>query len=123
MRALIPVLIAFPLLVFARPVWACDHDDDDNDSDSDDDVAEVEPPEAPEPPEPPDAPEHWVASVFQAPEVGPIDVDIHWDIDVRWNDHGNDEREQASELVRDQINDLRRQLEDATRDLHVIERD
>ena len=119
MRALIPVLIAFPVLVFARPVWACDHDDDDNDSD-DEDVVEVEPPEAPEPPEPPDAPDHWVASVFATPDV---DIDIRWDIDVRWNDHGDDERATATDLVRDQIDDLQRQLEDATRDLDELERD
>jgi hypothetical protein len=122
MRALFPILIAFPVLVFARPVWACDHDDDDNDSDDDDDVAEVEPPEAPEPPEPPDAPDHWVASVFNAPGV---DIDIHWDIDVRWNDHDNDRDDEgaaATGLVRDQIEDLKRQLEDATRDLRILQR-
>jgi hypothetical protein len=119
MRVLLPILIAFPVLVFARPVWACDHDDDDNDSDDDDDVTEVEPPEAPEPPEPPDAPDHWVASVFASPDVN---VDIHWDIDVRWNDHGDDERAAATDLVRDQIEDLKRQLEDATRDLYILQR-
>lgn len=114
MRALFPLLIAFPVLVFARPVWACDHDDDDNDS-GDEDVSEVEPPEAPEPPEPPDVPEHRVASVFNAPD---LDIDIRWDIDVRWNDHDDDA---ATDLVRDQIEDLERQLEDATRDLHVVQ--
>ncbi|MEO8846120.1 MAG: hypothetical protein ABI591_12260 [Kofleriaceae bacterium] len=118
MRALFPVLIAFPVLIFARPVWACDHDDD-NDSD-DEDVAEVESPETPEPPEPPDAPEHWVASVFNTPEV---DIDIRWDIDVRWNDHGDDERAAASDLVRDQIQNLQRELEDATRELEQVEQD
>jgi hypothetical protein len=119
MRALFPILIAFPVLVFARPVWACDHDDDDNDSD-DEDVVEVEPPEAPEPPEPPDAPEHWVASVFASPDV---DIDIHWDIDVRWNDHGDDERAAATDLVRAQIDDLQRQLDEATSNLDELERD
>jgi hypothetical protein len=109
MRALFPFLIAFPVLVFARPVWACDHDDDDDS----DDVAEVEPPEAPEPP---DAPAHWVAEVFDAP----LDIDIRWDIDVRWNDR--DDNAAATDLVRDQIEDLQRQLEDATRDLHVLQR-
>ena len=121
MRALIPVLIAFPVLVFARPVWACDHDDDDNDSDED--IVEVEPPEAPEPPEPPRfrvAPDHWVAEVFATPDV---DIDIRWDIDVRWNDHGDDERAAATDLVRDQIDALQRQLVDATGDLDELERD
>ena len=120
MRALIPVLIAFPVLVFARPVWACDHDDDDDNDSDDEDVVEVEPPDAPEPPEPPDAPDHWVAEVFATPDV---DIDIRWDIDVRWNDHGDHERAAATDLVRDQINDLQRQLEDATRDLDELERD
>jgi len=115
MRALISVLIAFPVLVFARPVWACDHDDD-NDSE-DEDVTEVE---SPEPPEPPDAPDHWVASVFATPD---IDVDLHWDLDVRWNDHGDDERAAATDLVRDQLRDLQRQIEDTTRDLDDLERD
>ena len=109
MRALLSVLIAFPVLVFARPVWACDHDDD-NDSE-DEDVVEVEPPEPPD---------HWVASVFATPD---IDVDVHWDLDVRWNDHDNDERGAATDLVRDQLQDLQRQLEDATRDLDDLERD
>ena len=74
--------------------------------------------DAPEPPEPPDAPDHWVAEVFATPDV---DIDIRWDIDVRWNDQG--ERAAATDLVRDQINDLQRQLEDATRDLDELERD
>jgi hypothetical protein len=102
MRALIPFAIAIPLLFSARSVWACD--DDDNDSSDDDDVAEVEPPEAPEPPEPPD---HWVAQVFAQP-----DIDVHWDIDVRWNDHGDEDRAEASQLVRDRIDELEQRLDD-----------
>jgi hypothetical protein len=101
MRALIPAIIVIPVLFFARPVWACDDDDNDSDDDSDD-VAEVEAPEPPEPPAP------WVADTFQVPN---FTVDFHYDIDVRWKDHTDDDRSQAVDLVRSKIDDLRQQLD------------
>lgn len=104
MRALISLVIAVPMILSARSVWACDHDDDDSD---DDDVVE-----APEAPEPPEAPDRWIAStVFAQPDV---DIDIHFDIDVRWNDHGDEDRAAASQMVRDRIEDLEQRLDEAT---------
>ena len=114
MRALISLVIAVPMILSARSAWACD-DDDDNDSD-DDDVAE-----APEAPEPPEAPDRWIAStVFSQPDV---DIDIHWDIDVRWNDHGNEDRAAASQLVRDRIEDLEQRLDDVKSSLDDLDDD
>lgn len=104
MRALIPAIVVIPVLFFARPVWACD---DDSDSDSDDDDA-TEVAEAPEPPEPPEPPAPWVADTFQVPE---FTVDFHYDIDVRWKDHSDDDRSQATDLVRSKLDDLRQQLD------------
>lgn len=117
MRLLLP-LVSIPILIYGRSAWACG----DHDSDADDDDGEAEEAEAPEPPDPPDPPEAAQPvdpydAVASAEDGNDVDIDIHWDIDVRWKDHDDGQRSQARRLVIDRLEDLEQQLDAATSDL------